>query len=618
MGILRKIIQGSNALTNSKLFTFSFYSISIIAAITGLITNQPYLSFFVTFFALLIGLSAFMSPLGSASASLLSIFSIMGLLEIFSPLIDLQFTWLIGILFVVIIGSVAIFQIRSKEKRLLFPSSSQIIIGIAAITPALVTQALLISQGNINGLNLGWMLPGDAQTNTSALMEIVSLNGFAGGLPSISQGIMAASTAAAMGTELSASYFIEIMQTQATVLASTWGFLSVLFGLIAAREFSRFGLLIRLSATLLAAAFPLTSFVLGFSLDAGFYNTPFALLSLAFAWIFWRELELNSKNNFWISAFFLSLTTFYALLAWAPVAIFPSFFILAIAIRKIISFSGFSKKVFFLAAILLLLFTIFILTIVLPRIGDLGKIVTADGWMTSVPPQLVIAMIMGGVLTAVLVQISPSNWGNPGLGLLVVSLAAFAGIGYLLLEGFSENQSFEWQYYPKKMAWMSVFFLLFLSPLIFLSSGVFEAIEKLWQKVLGIAAIFGLVGAAYLSIPFDPKELVRVFPLINVALNGQDKEKVIPEISTSIGKKVIRLDYDDNDFITNQWVFQWEKFKSDIPMWNYAYSLINSPKDVCEAAKTWGGEVTFMTRDEQTLSETLSLCHPLISKVIFE
>jgi hypothetical protein len=53
-------------------------------------------------------------------------------------------------------------------------------------------------------------------------------------------------------------------------------------------------------------------------------------------------------------------------------------------------------------------------------------------------------------------------------------------------------------------------------------------------------------------------------------------------------------------------------------MWNYAYSTIQSPSDVCSAASTWGGGVTFFSKDESTLNATMKLCGTLFENIVTE
>jgi hypothetical protein len=607
-----------NSLTRSNFKVTSFCFILGTLGLVGLYLNQPFITLAVTFVALFVASKQALTLSGAVSASILVPLLLIGLIELWSPLVQIQFTWIIGAAYLLVIAASGFLFAKVKKTNIWSLSSRSWILGIAITTPALITLILLLLGGNLIGTNIGWVLPGDAQTNTSSLMEIVSLNGFAGGLPAISQGIMAASVAATLGTDLSANTFIPIMQTQATDLAICWAILSVLFGLVACAELSKVGFGFRVIATLTAALLPLTSFVLGFSLEAGFYNTPFALLCLVFTWVFWREQEHISPKFFWLAPVLLTLTTLYALLAWLPLAVFPAMFLIVTTIQKIVKGRKINIKILITFVGLSLFIGFIAMTTLLPRVGELNKIASADGWMTAIPPQLVLVTLMLGFLCSILVGFKWSSSGTAGLGLFVFCAAAISGVGFLVLQGFNISQPFAWHYYPRKMAWMAIFVVMFIAALIFIGSALYNSLEEMWKKAVVVISICGLIGAAYVSIPFGPEEPMRLFPFLNIAVNGQDRDELIPAISSSLGKKIVRLEYDGNDFLANQWVFQWEKYKSEVIMWNYAYSTIQSPSDVCSAASTWGGGVTFFSKDESTLNATMKLCGTLFENIVTE
>ena len=585
-------------------------------AILGLVVQQPYLTMAMTTFALFISLKLVLSTAAAACASILIPFSTIGFVEIWSPHFPAKFTLLIGFFLITEIGLAGFHHLKRNINRPGEFTTQKIFLVLATFFPGLVNIGLLFFCGNLVGPNLSWMLHGDAQTNTSALLEIISLNGFAGGLPAISQGLMAASVAGNLGFEVSTAQFVQLMQIQATDLALVWGALSVLFGLVAAKELSNNSFFIRLVGTSLGAAMPLTSFLLGFSIDAGFFNTPFALFAIVSAWIFWRETLSFSGKLFWMSPILLIITSFYALLAWAPLAVFPVFFVLVISVNQLIKSRTVKLRFAIIAALITVLAVLFFWSVVLPRVGGLSTVAAADGWMTNVPFQLVLSTLFIGLLTAVVTGLSFKRSGEASLGLFLVILATFIGVGFLFLQALDMNEPFAWRYYPRKMAWMAIFFIIFATIFVFIGSQLYLSVKRWWNRGLAIISILGLSAAAYISIPFGPKEPLRLFPLINVAVNGEDVDQTIPEIASSLGKKYIRLGYDGNDFITNQWVFQWEKYKNESPIWSYAYSTIQSPDDVCSAAGTWGGGVTLFTRDESVLIETLEKCGPLISEVM--
>lgn len=488
---------------------------------------------------------------------------------------------------------------------------------VAAIIPALLVFVALVIGGNIFGQNLGWMLTGDAQNNTVAVRELVLNNGADpefNSAPALTQLIMASAVASSVAGAGNPASFIGMIQSQALVLTLMWCAVSVMFGLIAVREFSRNRAAVRAVAAFGAAAVPFTWFVLGFSIAAGFYNTPATLLALTFAWMIWREQESLARDKQWLVIAPMLLITLLTAMAWVPLAMIPGVLLLGMIARvvRIDRMPGqlVQWQVLVSAAVLLL----YVTAVIAPSFFAHSDSLAADGWMAELPKVSVFVAAVLALIVAGLLGATPQQGGGTRIGLFLFLLGMAGGLGFLMFTAARTGDI--WSYYPRKFAWMAVFVLMFLAAVVVLSSVALQGVRPLaWQTIV-IAGVLALFGVGLKSTPFMQTGPLKVLPLVDVAVNGTISDAAVDPIANVIGERSIRLDYDENDFLVNQWAFQWASaHNGSDSIWSFAYSLIKTPEDVCAAAASFGGEVTLLTRSRDIEDEVMRDCGDLFSDV---
>lgn len=484
---------------------------------------------------------------------------------------------------------------------------------VFAAIPGVLTFLALQLQGNLTGLNLGWMLSGDAQNNTVAAREIVLHNGADPAFfpsPALTQ-VLFGSAAAWSRNPLQTDGFISLIQTQAIALAGLWALTSIAFGFVAVREFEFAPKWVQMVAGFTAACVPLSWFIVGFSIDAGFYNTPAALFTLAASWLFWRETANQPSDRRWISLSLQIVAFLLALMAWVPIALVPAALLFATAWR--IVFVDKEPRQLLNGWVLLgaISVAIYLVAVVLPSFMAHGQGLAGEGWMTEFSPVTVVVVVLLALLTAVVVY--ERKPGSQTVGMFAVLFGISFALAFLLYSSISAGAG--WSYYPRKFAWMTTFFLMFLASVLAITATIRLRPAGYWRKPVAVLSIIGLFGVGLLSVPFTKTGPLKLFPLFWVAVNGEDVNGAVPEVAESLGSKNIRLKYNSNDFIVNQWSFQWTKFNGPDGLWSFAYSQIKSPSDVCIAANQWGGGVTLLTQSEHVRSDVLAECGELIAEV---
>lgn len=596
----------------AKLFV---YGLLLVCSILCIAISEPFVIFLFTNIALFIYFRAIMSNSGAAATSVTFSLLALGTAPLISQRVLFPLPLVADVIFLcMIIASGSLCLFRSKTGSVPPFTKAQIAVAIGTLAPSILTGLALWIGGNLAGKNLGWMLPGDAQTNTNAAIEIVSNNGSSGIFATLSQSTMAFFISGTLGTKALDTSFLPIMQVQSLVLFMLWALASVLFGLIASREFGASPLMLRAFIAFIAAFFPFSWFILGFSLQAGFYNSPVALICLASTWLIWRDFEIKlGKIDIFQLAPLLAATLLSAF-AWTPLAIIPAALLAVAYIRYSMAFFK-AKASFRRTFIALNLFLIIGITIFLsPILSQSIKSATADGFMTELPPQFVAVTFTIAVLVAVTAQGPLFGLGKPNSGLLIVTLSGAIGVLLLSLQAAGGAFMLSWAYYPRKAAWFIAFFVIFILAIELSRRMFLEGALPFHRKVLAALCLSALLLIGLRNVPYWTSGTLKFFPLLAVATTGQDKTGELEEISSALNMKQVRLAYGDNDFIVNQWVFQWLKFKNQPPVWTYAYSLIKSPHDVCSLASAWGGEVTLLTRDDEVMKQARQECGQLLAK----
>ena len=510
-------------------------------------------------------------------------------------------------------GFASLFLIQSsKVSRHRFRSTYLL---IALLTPSLISFLILIKNENIFGANLLWVVQGDAQTNIVSANEIVEINGFTDGIPSLAQGVMALMIAAGHSDKIEPVAFIQMMQIQAGILALCWGVSSVLFGAIALKELQFNNRVINFVVVLVSAGIPLTWGVLGFSIEAGFFNTPLALISLLASWIFWRGLSEKYKFGTISMLFLLITTSIFTFLAWAPLAIIPLIFTATVAVRYLITLATKSTKLFYIIALVSFIVAVYLGIKGYPQLSAIGKIAATSGYMSELSPKLVALSLLMILISGFFWRTKQNSIGSYNFGLILMTSGAIFGLTFLLLQGFSPTGPIDWYYYPRKFAWFLLFVLNFLTLIYWASKYLIVSNLSKWKKATSYALFIMITMLFVMEYPPKSGAQFAVFPFVEVAKNSKENSQIIEEIASAIGTKQVRFGYSGNDFIVNQWTFQWRKFDENKQIWPYAYSQILSVQDVCEVSKDWGGGVTLFTRSKAIINDVQNQCGNFIISI---
>lgn len=540
---------------------------------------------------------------------------VIGTTELFSRYTSLVFSNLINLnLFFINLFCIFTYLLFRSKHQLPLLGNKQIKAVLVLIAPSAITLFILLVGGNIFGNNLTWLLYGDAQTNTSSILEIFDQNGFSGGFPVISNGVIAYFLASNNSFNLENINFVQLLQTEAFNVVFMWCTASVLFGLIALKEFSGRNQLFRYCLTFFSALLPFSWWALNFSLVAGFFNTPFILCTFAMTWIYWRDLL---KPNATISATLLFvLACVFALLAWPPLLILPLIFALYSLALIFPKNALSSAKTWIIIGVILLLITSFLFIVIYPRASSVIEFASVDGYILNVSLYLTFFVVFWALTVALLSGAWKFIPGSASLGLLLFGIGTTSGLVALFFMGNAPGEPLLWHYYPRKFAWLSIFFLLFISALVGINSDLYKNLKSTIQRIGIWVLLLGVFASASVLVYKANNEQQALFPFVNIGLYGKDAQGTIPAIEQALGNKEIRLQYDSNDYIVNQWVFQWKKYSSDTKIWTYAYSLIQAPEDVCSAAAEWGGNVSLLTKSETVEKAVLSQCSDLISTIV--
>lgn len=593
----------------SKLLNFVLIGLIEVTLLVSLNLELPFLATSVVFLGFFISSRNFLSTPAAIAYSVVTPMTITGVIELYSSNWGIPLNVLFTSVFLVAIAINSLMLLsKSINLRSYKIDTEKVYLSFSLLTPALFTLFAMLANQFLIGTNLSWVLNGDAQTNTTTTHQIIEIGGFPGGMPSLTQGLMAVLVSFSAGIYINAQDFVSMMQIQAVALSLLWAVSSVLFGLIALKEFSKNSKFIKSLAVFIAAVVPYSWFVLQFSLEAGFYNTPLLLIALASSWIFWREKVSGFSRNLNLTVFIFLITSLFAFLCWAPLAIIPGSALLFLVGKSLYVRKNNKKLIYTVLFIISISSIPLYYLVVTPVVEIISQLSASDGYMNGISPIFVASVFIFVSLISVLLTLSKPEDRTQGIGLLIFCISSVAGILLLVLQGFHPTMQIGWYYYPQKMSWITTFFLIFIASVLLVSS---LSRNPFNQSLLVRASYFGfliLLVIGFCTVNVVGSEKIKVFPFLYMTMSPQNNNEVVQEIANSIGSKEIRLKYNSNDYLVNQWVFQWEKFKSKYQIWPYAYSLVNTPKDVCDIASIWGKDTRLLSNDSKIIEEVAQTC----------
>lgn len=488
---------------------------------------------------------------------------------------------------------------------------------ISAGVPVAVTVAAMFLGGSLSTDGIAWMLPGDAQNNTIEAREIIRQNGAdpsVQSIPALSQVLMAAAVARSVGFNVHADSFATIVQVQAIVLVGTWAFASLLFGLIAVRESKGLPVWARVVAAVMCASLPLTWFVLGFSLAAGFFNAPLALIGLAMTWLVWREQETIGAHRQWAIVTLLALVTLFTAIAWVPLAVLPGLFLLAAIRESWRSADGvrsLSKWPVVASIVALAVYGSFI---ILPSYLANSKGLTSAGSMVDLPNATVLVVFALAVLVSLFVATERSGGQSIAAGIWLYLWGT--GLALLLVVAPSFATGFAWNYYPRKLVWFATFVLMVILAALAFGTRSLLRRKRIWHWLLAASSILVLLVVGLRAVPFMQSGTFRAMPFLAIAVSGTGAQGTISAVAQSVGTSEIRLEFDQDDVIVNQWVFKWAARLDGGAGDEIAYLSIQNPTDACGAASAFGGGATLRTKSASVADEVMQECGELFTSVV--
>jgi hypothetical protein len=483
----------------------------------------------------------------------------------------------------------------------------RVVDALAAVLPAAASAVLLLVAGLVRGsASVTWAMAGDAQFNT-VLARIIAGDGGATRanveVVSLVQGLMAMVHLPGRGRVAGDDLLIHDIVRQADLWLLMILLSSVLGGAIAALVLREATVWIRVLGILGATALPLSWHLNGYSITAGFYNVSLAYLALELCVFFWLAL----REAPWVRLAVLFGMTTVLLGAWTPLAVIPG---MLVAGAGLVALRRKPHPVAILAAILgalqLVAFAVFF---ILPTFVSSGSALSAEGTILGLARSLFIALMAVLVVLALALLAAPRGAFTRTYagGSLLVAAGAAVGVGFLYFQ--NRHLPEPWIYYPIKFAWIALelgILLSWLAIALLLREG--GARRLLALGVTGLA----VVQIATLNPPRYPGRLSYV-PLVQIALDPPASEEALPILSDYAGERVVFSRFlGEEDTFMNQWQFQLTVRAADEQIRSFAYRVVETQVDFCDAAEAWGGDMAVITDDARWAVQLNAACGDLL------
>lgn len=509
----------------------------------------------------------------------------------------------------------------SERRTLRIPSPAvarPIIAFIAPIAALVIVLIVLMTISAPSGSRISWAMMNDAVWNTVSARFIAHDGGLTASRPNASP-LTAVLLAIAASTGRGGIAAGDLLLHDVTREAQLWLLLilvsSVMAGLVARAGLHTLRPLARGVASFAVACIPLSSFVIGYAFQFGFYNVTISLIVLLCAWIAWT----NSRHSPFAATVVLSASTIAMLAAWAPLAIVPlalaAGVIVRVGPRRVLALRG-ARLVILVVAILAV--PAYVATVTLPDLLREGAALSADGGIFGFAPTDYVLVVNSTLIVVLLIGWKRRAWSDP-LGMGIVVLAGGVGLVYLVAQRAMLAQY--WGYYPIKYSWLLAILMIIVLAVAMLSwmSGSSGSVGAVRRAL--VAVVTGAVIVALLNWPTLTVES-RVLPLSLVTGSSGISNDVVAtlfSVSDPAEYTVLALYADQRmeDRFANSWLLQQQATDSLDPIRSYGYFLDGSNvNQICDLARLLPSRLTVLTRAETLGADVASSCVELEVNVV--
>jgi hypothetical protein len=528
----------------------------------------------------------------------------------------------IAVLVVVVVALLTVVWIRDPRVARVRPRIA-ILDAVFAMLPAAVSAGAFVLASLRRGIPISWAMRGDAQFNTVLSRIVGNSNGETATnvqVPSLAQGLMALVHLPGRSRVSNDQLLIHDITRQAELWLLMILVASVLGGAIAARVLEKVAPPIRWLGILGASALPVTWHMTGYAMSSGFYNVSLSFLVIELGYFFW----LTSRRFPLIGAAIALCLSTEMLGAWTPMTVIT---LAWAAWGTVVGLRRGPRRGLVVWAIGAVQFLAFAVAFIVPSFLSSGSLLTHDGTILPLARNLFIAMVAAVIVVAVAIGASRSrvasqpaladvgNESHAAIGIGLLAAGSAAGVALLVFQNRSLPEP--WIYYPIKFAWVSMemmILVLWIGGCLLVARAGFRRVVSV--LALGSTAVF-LVSVLKLNPPSD-QGITSYFPLVSVAKNVSPLDATLPELSAVANQKVFFSRYSsfDQDLFMNQWQFQLTATDEFTPIRGYAYRVVQSLADVCDAAKTWGGGVKVITSSPRWANEMNGACGSELTAVV--
>lgn len=493
---------------------------------------------------------------------------------------------------------------------------------VLVVAPAIAVPVVIVVVGGPIAAALGsgptWAMRNDAVWNLVTARLIIDDGGLRVDQHPNSSPLTGGLIATAASPGRSAIGPTDLLEHDASSAAELWLLVvlagAALAGLVGLRTTHSATRALRITAAVATAVIPVTWFVVGFAFQFGFYNSSIAVLLLLASWLAWLETRVAPI----LGSAMLSLATVAMLATWAPLAAIPGALAIVALASRLSSRRREGRRTGLWWVIAAAPVPIYVAVVTLPDLRRDGAALAVEGGIQPLAPTHVLLVIAAA---SVIVVFHALRARSPHLliGYGVVVASGVLGIGYLVWQRLQSTTY--WGYYPIKMSWMLCSLLLvILTAALLAEVAAFRG--RRGASLLAVGSSGLLVAALMAQTPpieSHPLPFVDIVAGTGVAYSPADA-KTLFDVSED-GQRVLasRLVDQRTDGFLNLWLLQLESDSAQDPIRGFAYVLDSSDAgQVCEAIRTWGGDVEVKTSDAGLDDDLRAICAEAEFRVVVQ
>ena len=484
---------------------------------------------------------------------------------------------------------------------------------VAPIAALAIVLIVIVTVSAQSGSRISWAMMNDAVWNTVTARFIADDGGLSASRSNASPLtalLLAVASSAGRGGITAGDLLLHDVTREAQLWLLLILVSSVMAGLIARAGLHTLRPLARGVASLAVACIPLSSFVIGYAFQFGFYNVTISLIVLLCSWIAWT----NSRRSPLAGSVVLSASAIAMLSAWAPLAIVP----IALAVgavaragsRWVLELRGARLVALVVATIAVPFYAV---AVTLSDLLREGAALSADGGIFGFAAANYVLVMNATLIVLLLVAWRRRTWSD-ALGMGIVALAGGVGLVYLVAQRVKLEQP--WGYYPIKYSWLLAMLMIIVLAVAMLSwtSGSSGKLGMLRRTL--VAGFTGFAIVTLLNGPTLTEESVALPQSMVTGSGGISRDVVATLFAASDPKEFTVLalysDHRSEDQFANSWLIQQHSTDSLDPIRPYAYRLDGSNvNQICDLARLLPARLKVLTRSEALSAEVASSCSDL-------